>query len=253
MSFPPGAIWNCRSGFGICLRHTTMLRTTAIARRSGRYFKVLQSSGDERCRTASYFTEGIRAARPRSGEDATPLVRFRDAVDRDHVGGMAHVRLLRLTHVPDPIEGPDHDALEFLVDLGLRPEEFGEVLDPLEVRHGDAPAVREDVRDPDDSSRVEDVVRLRRRRPVRALRDDFGLHARRVLRRQDAFEGARREDVDLELENLLVRDRLRPRESDYAPGLLLEHEDLLRVEPFLAEDASLRIGHRNDLRSLFVV
>src|SRR6267378_4775234 len=238
MSFPSGAIWNCRSGFGICLRHTTMLRTTAIARRSGRYFKVLQSSGDEGRRTASYFTGGARAARPRSGEDAPPLVRFRDAVDRDHVGGLAHVRLLRFAHVPDPIEGPDHDALEFLVDLGLRQEELGEVLDPLEVRHGDAPAVREDVRDPDDPALVEDVVRLGGRRPVRALRDDLGLHARRVLGRQDAFEGARREDVDLELEDLLVRDRLRPRESDDAPGLLFEHDDLLRVESSPADYAS---------------
>src|SRR3989442_6453246 len=30
MSFPSGAIWNCRSGFGICLRHTTTVRATGL-------------------------------------------------------------------------------------------------------------------------------------------------------------------------------------------------------------------------------
>src|SRR5207302_4262815 len=65
--------------------------------------------------------------------------------------------------------------------------------------------------------------------------------------------GARGEDVDLELQDLLVRDRLRPAESDHGPRLLLEREDLLRVEPLLAEDAALRIGHGDYLRPLFVV
>src|SRR5713226_3163983 len=254
MSFPSGAIWNWRSGFGICLRHTTTLRATATARRNGRYFKVPQSTGRGRRPGANRVAERRpRGTIARSGEDAPPLVRLGNPVDRDHVGGLAHVGLLCFAHLPDPVERAHHDALEFLVDLGLRPEELGEVLDPLEIRHGDAPAVREDVRDPDDPALVEDVVRLRRRWPVRALRDDLRLHARSVLRRQNALEGARRENVDFEFENLLVRDLLRPRESDYAPGLLLEYEDFLGVEPFLAEDASFRIRHGDDLRPLFVV
>src|SRR5437867_7442688 len=40
MSFPAGAIWNCRSGFGICFKHTTMFRGTARGRRRGRYLIV---------------------------------------------------------------------------------------------------------------------------------------------------------------------------------------------------------------------
>src|SRR5881628_2225619 len=40
MSFPSGAIWNCRSGFGICFKHTTMFRGTARGRRRGRYIIV---------------------------------------------------------------------------------------------------------------------------------------------------------------------------------------------------------------------
>src|SRR3989442_14596836 len=37
MSFPSGAIWNWRSGFGICFRQTTMFKATAGGRRDGRY------------------------------------------------------------------------------------------------------------------------------------------------------------------------------------------------------------------------
>src|SRR5213083_946049 len=98
-----------------------------------------------------------------------------------------------------------------------------------------------------------DFVHLRGRRSIGTLADDLRLDARRVLRREDAFEGARGEDVHLKLQDLLVRDRLRPGEPDHGPGLLLEREDLLRVEPLLAEDAALRVGHRDDLRPLFVV
>src|SRR5213594_3668930 len=36
MSFPSGAIWNWRSGFGICFRQTTMFKATAGGRRDGR-------------------------------------------------------------------------------------------------------------------------------------------------------------------------------------------------------------------------
>src|SRR5439155_11525986 len=40
MSLPSGAIWNCRSGFGICLRHTTTFNGTARGLRGGRYLIV---------------------------------------------------------------------------------------------------------------------------------------------------------------------------------------------------------------------
>src|SRR5256712_13960328 len=40
MSFPSGAIWNWRSGFGICFRQTTMFKATAGGRRDGRYLNV---------------------------------------------------------------------------------------------------------------------------------------------------------------------------------------------------------------------
>src|ERR1700704_4936250 len=43
MSFPSAAIWNCKSGFGICLRHTTTFRATANARRKRTLFQASQS------------------------------------------------------------------------------------------------------------------------------------------------------------------------------------------------------------------
>src|SRR6267378_7329990 len=42
MSLPSAAIWNCRSGFGICLRHTTTFRATANARRKRTLFQASQ-------------------------------------------------------------------------------------------------------------------------------------------------------------------------------------------------------------------
>src|SRR5207245_10020336 len=74
-----------------------------------------------------------------------------------------------------------------------------------------------------------------------------------VLLRLDAFEGSWCDDVDVELHERLVRDLPRSRESDDAPGLLLEREDLFRVEAFLAVDAALRVGDRDDLRALLVM
>src|SRR2546427_9367222 len=66
-------------------------------------------------------------------ENPTPLVRFDDAGDRHHVRGLSHVDLLRFPHVPDAVEGAQHDAFELLIDVFFRPEEFGQVLHPLEV------------------------------------------------------------------------------------------------------------------------
>src|SRR3972149_4161340 len=41
MSRPPGAIWNCRSGFGICFTQTTRFSGMASRRIRGRYLIVM--------------------------------------------------------------------------------------------------------------------------------------------------------------------------------------------------------------------
>src|SRR6266576_7157788 len=62
MSFPSGAIWNCRSGFGICLRHTTTLRATADAKRKRTLFQASQVRGSIRTfKPASRFDDHVDA------------------------------------------------------------------------------------------------------------------------------------------------------------------------------------------------
>ena len=55
----------------------------------------------------------------------------------------------------------------------LAPEEAGAVLDPLEVRDGDAAGVGEDVRHDQDALLVQDLVGALRRRAVGAFDDDL--------------------------------------------------------------------------------
>src|SRR3972149_6134790 len=161
--------------------------------------------------------------------------------------------LLLLGQLPDRVEGADADALELLVDLLLRPEEVREALDPLEVRHGHAAAVREDVRNHEDALLEQDVVRLGRRRTVRALRADFRLNPRGVFRRDHVLERARAEDVHLELEELLVRDLLLPGEADDGTCLLLVRGALPRIEPLVAVDAALGVRDGDNLAAELVV
>ena len=75
-----------------------------------------------------------------------------------------------------------------------------EVLDPLEVGHGHAARVAEDVGDDEDAVLAQQDVRLGRRRTVRDLGEDARPDARRVLAGQLALERGRREDVDRQLE-----------------------------------------------------
>src|SRR5204862_4414286 len=62
MSFPSGEIWNCRSGFGICLRHTTTLRATANARRKRTLFQASQVKG--RIRTFKPASDSTTTSTP---------------------------------------------------------------------------------------------------------------------------------------------------------------------------------------------
>src|SRR5207245_11554699 len=101
-----------------------------------------------------------------------------------------------------------------------------------------------------DPALEQDVVRLRRRGPVRALPDDLRLDPPRVRGRDLVLERAWCEDLDVELQEVLVRDLLRARVPLDAPRLLLEREDLHGVESGGVVDAARGIGDRDDLRAL---
>ena len=107
------------------------------------------------------------------------------------------------------------------IDLLLLPEVLLEALHPLEVRDDDPAGVGEHVGKNHDAAILEDLVGGRRRRAVRALDDELRLDPVGVLRRDHLLERAGREDVGVELEQLLVRDRvgvLQPFEAPPSPA-----------------------------------
>src|SRR5215213_1647338 len=145
--------------------------------------------------TAATMMRTVRGARARwrysdppgaaSGVDAAQLVHGGNAADGEHVGRRAHVHLVLPGESEHVTEAARHDLLQTAVDRVLRPEVAAAVLHPLEVGHGHAASVREDVGDDEDPLLVEDRVGARRRGAVRTLADDARLHLRRVLGRDD--------------------------------------------------------------------
>ena len=102
-----------------------------------------------------------------------------------------------------------HDGGQARGDLFFVPQEFLEVLDPFEVGYRDPSRIGEDVGHYEDPPVVQDVVRLRRRRSVRALHDQPASQPGCIHLRYLGFQGARDEYVAVELEKLLVRNILR--------------------------------------------
>src|SRR5207244_4716909 len=89
----------------------------------------------------------------------------------------------------DPVEGRSHHVGELEPDLVAIPEEPSEVLHPLEVGDGDAAGVREDVWHDRNPLLAEDLVRLDRRRSVRALYDEQRVDPVRVRARELVLAG----------------------------------------------------------------
>ena len=83
----------------------------------------------------------------------------------------AHRHVALLHRRPRRIERLRDDVVELRVHLGLLPEVLLEALHPLEVRHDHAAGVGEHVRQNEHAHVVEDDVRGRRDRAVRALDD----------------------------------------------------------------------------------
>ena len=81
------------------------------------------------------------------------------------------------------VERLDHLRLEPLVHFLLGPEVAVAVLHPLEVRHGDAAGVGQDVGHHEHAALVQDLVRLGRGRAVGAFDDQLGLDVADVRRR----------------------------------------------------------------------
>ena len=141
-------------------------------------------------------------------EDA--LARVRAARDE---GRAPKGKPLALGGVPDAAERVAHEVGEARADLVRPPEQALDVLHPFEVRHRDATRVREDVRQDRDPAFGEDLVPLEGGGPVGALGHKLRLEPARVRRRHLVLRRGQDEDVARELEELGVRDVLRPGEA----------------------------------------
>src|SRR5919201_1325443 len=80
--------------------------------------------------------------------------------DGEHVGAGAHVYVAVGGGLVNVLEGALHDALQLLVDFVLGPVVALDVLRPLEVGHGHASGVRQDVGEDHDALLEQDMVGL---------------------------------------------------------------------------------------------
>src|SRR5215208_3563370 len=150
--------------------------------------------------------------------------RLGDALNGEAVRGHAHRGAPRLLRRPGLVERARDDVVELRVHLDLLPEVLLEALHPLEVRDDDAAGVREHVGEDEHAGVLEDLVRTGGRGPVRALAEDLGPDLVGVPGMDHLLERARRQDVALEQEQLLVRDRIGAAQAGERPGLALVGE-----------------------------
>lgn len=95
-----------------------------------------------------------------------------------------------------------------------------QVLQPLEVGHGDTAGVDVQVGDDQNVTFQQDLVRVDRGRPVGSLSDDAALDFVGVALVDDAFHCARHQDVALLVEEVLALVFLCPGESHHSSVLL---------------------------------
>jgi alkylhydroperoxidase family enzyme len=187
-----------------------------------------------RSRAAPSTAQGDPATGPGPARHTSRASRDRaDALDRDDVGGDAHVDLVLDGCLQHRIERLAHLLLEPLVDVLLFPEISIAILHPLEVRRRHAAGVGEDVGDDEDAFVVQELVRVRCCRPVGAFRDDLGLDERRVVHGDLILERGGNQHVNVKTPESVVRQRFAAREAGHrlvVRGRVLEQ--FRDVEPF---------------------
>ena len=180
------------------------------------------------------------------------VVALRDALHGQAVGGEPQGQLALLVQLPGLVERARDDRVEARVDLLLGPEVLLQALHPLEVRDDDPAGVGEDVGEDEDASLLEDLVGLGSDRAVRALADDRGLDAVRVLGRDHLLERAGSEQVALQLEQLLGVDLLGAGEVAERAVLPLPGERRGDVDALLVVEGDGRVGDADHLRAVLV-
>jgi hypothetical protein len=83
-----------------------------------------------------------------------------------HKSSGSHVDPMLARDLPYGAIGSPHLLVQFLVDPFFIPSELLDVLRPLEIAHGDATSVGEDVRNDQDAPVVQDLAGFGRCRPI---------------------------------------------------------------------------------------
>ena len=138
--------------------------------------------------------------------DAAQFEGLHDAIDGDHVRGRPVRNTVTFRNSAQLVEVRDERVFQTFVHLGKLPEIAHTVLDPFEVRYGHAAGVCHDVGDDDDAAFVENAIRFRRRRTVRAFDDELRLDLRRILSGEHFLQRCRNEHVAFRLEQFGIAD-----------------------------------------------
>src|SRR5215472_9692537 len=144
-------------------------------------------------------TLGVNAAQPE---------RRGYAIDRQHVSRDAVIDLVQFRVAHHFVEGILHNVHQAVVHLALPPEESLAVLHPLEVTHGHAAGVAQNVGDSEDPFRIDDPIGLPGRRAVGALTEDSRLDLVCIFLRDLVFNGGGDGDV-ARLEEYIARGHFR--------------------------------------------
>src|SRR3972149_5539548 len=179
-------------------------------------------------------------------EYATVYYRLRHPRDGEHVGRQPHGDLLGFSVVEHVVEALDHDLLELLVDVLLRPEEVLNVLHPLEVGYRHAAGIGDDVGHQHDTAPIEDAVRLRGSRAVRALDDEPGFHSVGVVPGDLVLDGGGYENVARQLQQFVASDLVNVPHPLQAAVLVLVAYGAVNVNAVGLVDSAHGVAHSND-------
>ena len=150
----------------------------------------------------------------------------------------AHRDLLGLRPRAHGVVAAHHHLTEPPVDVAGGPEDLLQVLNPLEVRHHEAPGVGKDVGDDEDVALVQDGVAVGIDGRVGALADDAGAHRCGVGRGDGRLEGGGDEQVDLERQQLRIGERLGADVVRERATFLLERRQRVDVEAGVVVEAA---------------
>src|SRR5713101_739229 len=178
------------------------------------------------------------------------LLRFGNPSHAQNPRRRSHIDLPFPRDGQDLFEGLHHDSLQVLIDDPLVPEEGLKILHPFEVGNGHPSGVAQNVGGDEDPVLVKDLARARRGGAVGGLSHDFGPYSGGILERDLILERRRNENFALQLQQMLVVDRLTLGIPDDAAGPRFEIGQALERKAPRIMDTAARIADRDHLPTL---